>query len=76
MSETSFTDLGARNAIEEDTVDFSEDNVEAMDVETAQGSETKPVDVGKHDQSWIAHGPWSGPQEDVDNDMPCPRQTL
>ena len=49
MSETSFTDLGARNAIEEDTVYFSEDNVEAIDVETAQGSETKPVDVGKHD---------------------------
>ena len=72
MSEASFTSLGARSAIEADTADLSEDNGEAMDVETAPGSETKPGDVGRHDQSWMAHGPFNGPQEDVVNDMPVP----
>ena len=72
MSEAGFTVLEARNVIEDDTVDFSEDTVEAMEVETAHSSESKPVDVGKPDQSWMQHGPWGGQQEDVDNDMPVP----
>ena len=72
MSEAGFTVLEARNVIEDDTVDFSEDIMEAMDVETAQSLEGKPVDMVKPDRSWLQRRPWGNRQEDLDNDTPVP----
>ena len=72
MSEAGFTVLETRNVIDDETADFSEGTLEAMEVEPVHSSESQPVDVGKPDQSWMQHGPWGGQQEDVDNDMPVP----
>ena len=45
MDDVDFTVIEADNVIEADTVDCAEVTMQAMDVETAQSLEGKPVDI-------------------------------
>ena len=57
MDDADFNFIADDNVIEADTVDCAEVTMEAMDVETAQSLEGKPVDMVKPDQSWMQHRP-------------------
>ena len=72
MDDADFNFIADDNVIEADTVDCAEVTMEAMDVETAQSLEGKPVDMVKPDQSWMQRRPLDDRQEDLDNDTPVP----